>query len=209
LRKKKQAWINAQKEYAKAKIELDNMRFYAPFDGIVGAYKKREGSQVNQGEPIVSVYDPASLVVDFDIPCSNLTSLNEGQKVYVLGKKYRLTHMQKMLDEDTHMCPADVDITCEDCLIGKTAPVNLVVMEKKNTIVIPLQALFLRDAKPAVYIVKEGKVQLLSVKTGVKQTDTIEVVEGLEVGQQLIIKGQDRLYPEMAVDIYSPIAKAN
>lgn len=209
VEEKKQAWISAQKEYAKAKIELDNMRFYAPFDGIVGAYKKREGSQVSQGEPVVSIYDPASLVVDFDIPCSNLTSLNEAQKVYVFGKQYRLTHLQKMLDEETHMCPADVDIQCPDCLIGATIKVGLVLMEKKNTIVIPLQALFLRNGQPAVYIVSEGKVNLISVKTGVKQTDKIEVIEGLKVGQQLIVKGQDRLYPQMAVDIHSPPVKAN
>ncbi len=208
VEEKKQAWISAQKESSKAKIELDNLRFYAPFDGIVGAYKKREGSQVNQGESVVSVYDPASLVVDFDIPCSNLESLNTGQKVYVFGKLYSLSHMQKMLDEETHMCPADVDINCEECLIGATVNIDLVVKEKKNTIVIPLQALFLRDARPVVYIVKEGKVQLVSVKTGIKQADKIEILDGLKSGQQLIIKGQDRLYPEMKVDIYSSTAQA-
>ncbi|RUR12952.1 efflux RND transporter periplasmic adaptor subunit [Legionella sp. km772] len=209
IEERKQAWINAQKEYAKAKIELDYMRFYAPFDGIVGAYKKREGSQVTQGDPVVSVYDPASLVVDFDIPCGNLAALSEGQKVYVFGKQYRLTHLQKMLDEDTHMCPADVDIQCPDCLIGTTAKISLVVMEKKNTIVIPLQALFLRDGRPVVYIVKNNKVELLAVKTGIRQADKIEILEGLNAGQQLIIKGQDRLYPKMTVDIYTPTAKIN
>lgn len=201
---KKQAWIDAQKELSKTKIELDNLRFYAPFDGIIGAYKKREGSQVNAGEPIVSIYDPSSLVVDFDIPCSNLTTLNEGQPVYVMEKQYSLSHLQKMLDEETHMCPADVDIQCEECLIGATTNVELVVAEKNDTIVIPFQALFLRDSKPFVYIVKKGKVVLVSVKTGLQQQDKIEIVEGLNAGQQLVIKGQERLYPEMAVDIYHP-----
>lgn len=205
---KKQAWINAQKEYAKAKIELDNMRFYAPFDGVVGAYKKREGSHISQGESVVSIYDPRSLVVDFDIPCGNLTSLNEGQKVYVLGKRYSLSHIQKMLDEETHMCPADVDIDCPECLIGATVKLGLVVMEKKNALVVPLQALFLRDGQSVVYIVKNGKVELISVKTGIKQADTIEILEGLSAGQQLIVKGQDRLYPKMTVDIYSPTVNA-
>lgn len=208
VEEKKHAWISAQKESAKTKIELDNMRFYAPFDGIVGAYKKREGSQISQGDPVVSIYDPASLVVDFDIPCSNLSSIKEGQKVYVLGKQYPLSHIQKMLDEDTHMCPADVDINCPDCLIGDTAKVGLVVLEKKNTIVVPLNALFLRDGQTVVYIVNKGKIELAPVKTGIKQTNKIEIVKGLSVGQQLITKGQDRLYPQMTVDIDTPTAKA-
>lgn len=204
VEEKKQAWISAQKELAKAQIELDNLRFYAPFDGIVGAYKKREGAQVNQGEAVVSVYDPSSLVVDFDIPCSKLNTINEGQKVFILGTGYSLTHMQKMLDEATHMCPADVDIRCDNCLIGDTVHVDLVVTEKKDTLVVPFHALFLRNSQPAVYIVNKGKVELIPVKTGVKHEDRIEIINGLKPGQKVIIKGQERLYPGMSVDIYSP-----
>jgi len=208
VEEKKQAWFAAQKEYTKAKIELDNLRFYAPFNGIVGAYKHREGAQVNLGDAIVSVYDPSSVLVDFDIPCSNLPAINEGQTVYISNKKYTLTHMQKMLDEATHMCPADVDIVCEQCLIGATVRIDLVVAAHHDTLVIPVQALFLRDGVSTVYVVENNKVKQVSVKTGLKQENQIEVIEGLAPGQQLIIKGQDRLYPDMSVDIYSP-TKAN
>jgi membrane fusion protein (multidrug efflux system) len=204
LEEKKKAWIMAQKELYKAKIELDNLRFYAPFNGVVGAYKKREGAQVNQGELVVSVYDPSSLVVDFDIPCSGLSTLNEGQTVYVHHQRYSLTHVQKMLDEETHMCPADVDIRCEHCLIGATVAVDVVVKEKHHALVIPAQAVFLRNSKPVVYIVEKNKVQLISIKTGIKQQDKIEVVHGLKEGQNVITKGHDRLYPNMAVATYRP-----
>ncbi|WP_367274388.1 efflux RND transporter periplasmic adaptor subunit [uncultured Legionella sp.] len=209
VEEKKQAWLVAQKELSKTKIELDNLRFYAPFDGIIGAYKKREGSEINQGEAVVSIYDPSSLVVDLDVPCSNLTGLNEGQAVRVLGKEYTLTHLQKMIDEHTHMCPADVDIQCDTCLLGTTVNVDLIVAEQQNTIVIPFQALFLRNSEPFVYIVEQEKVTLVPVKTGMKEQDKIEITEGLKPGQQLIIKGQERLYPEMVVDIYRPTAVVN
>lgn len=209
VEEKKQAWLDAQKELSKTKIELDNLRFYAPFDGIIGAYKKREGSEVNQGEVVVSIYDPGSLVVDLDVPCSNLTDINEGQSVHVLGKEYKLTHLQKMVDENTHMCPADVDIQCDNCLLGATVDVDLVVAEKKNTVVVPYQSLFLRNSEPFVYIVEQEKVTLVPVKTGLKEHDKIEITEGLKPGQQLIVKGQERLYPEMVVDIYRPSAAVN
>ncbi|KTD54739.1 efflux protein [Legionella quateirensis] len=209
VEEKKQAWLDAQKELSKAKIELDNLRFYAPFDGIIGAYKKREGSEVTIGEAVVSIYDPSSLIVDFDIPCSNLTEINEGQPVRVLGKEYPLSHFQKMVDETTHMCPADVDIQCDNCLVGATINVDLIVAEKDNTIVIPTQALFLRNSEPFVYIVEKDKVVLLPVKTGLEQENKIEITEGLKTGQQLIIKGQDRLYPEMTVEIHHPSADAH
>ena len=201
IEEKKQEWITAQKEFAKMKMERDNLRFYAPFDGIIGAYKKREGAQINAGDTVVTVYDPETLVVDFDIPCSNLAKISVGQRVYVFDKAYPLDNIQRMLDEETHMCPADVKIACEDCLIGSTVPVRLVVTEKNDVITIPFQALFLKNGIPHVYIVEENKIVLVEVKIGAKQEDRIEIITGLQPGQQLVLKGQERLYPEMSVEI--------
>lgn len=204
VEEKKQAWINAQKEVATTTIQLDNLRFYAPFNGKIGAYKKREGAQINTGDAVVTMYDPSSIVVDFDIPCANLTEVHEGQEVHVFNKKYALNHVQKMLDEETHMCPADVDIICKSCLLGSTVDVDLVIKEKQDTIVIPHVALFLRNSKPFVYVVEQGKIALVAVTTGIKQQDKIEVTSGLKPGQKLVVKGQERLYPELAVEIYQP-----
>lgn len=201
VEEKKQAWIDAQKDLSRTKIELDNLRFYAPFDGIIGAYKKREGAQIGAGDAVVTLYDPSSLVVDFDIPCTNLNLIHEGQAVHILNKKYNLSHLQRMVDEDTHMCPADVDIDCETCLIGTSIEVDLVVAEKEQVLVVPYQAIFLKNGKPCVYVVEEGKIKLISVQTGLRQQDKIEISAGLKAGQQLVTKGQERLYPELAVEI--------
>ena len=204
VEEKKQVWINAQKDLSKTKIELDNLRFFAPFDGIVGAYKKREGAQINQGDLVVTMYDPSTLVVDFDIPCTNLSAIHKGQEVHILNKQYSLSHVQRMLDDETHMCPADVDINCDNCLIGSSIHVDLIVAEKQLTIVVPYQALFLKNSKPFVYVVEKGKVALVGVQSGLQQQDKIEITSGLKPGQQLIIKGQERLYPTLAVEIYKP-----
>lgn len=201
---KKQAWIEALKNLSNTKIELDTMRFYAPFDGIIGAYKKREGTQVTQGDPVVTIYDPSALTVDFDIPCTTITSINEGQSVQVLQRAYPLTHMQKMIDEESHMCPADVDIVCDSCVIGSSVDVDLVTEEKKQVIVVPYQSIFLRNGQPFVYVVEKNKIVLVPVKTGLQDKSRIEITSGLSVGQMLVIKGQERLYPEMQVRINKP-----
>ncbi|WP_131783607.1 efflux RND transporter periplasmic adaptor subunit [Legionella gresilensis] len=202
VEEKKQTWLDAQKELSKAKIELDTLRFYAPFDGIVGAYKKKEGTQVNTGDSILTIYDPSTLVVDFDIPCTNISAFYEGQLVRIFNMPYKLSHLQKMIDEDSHMCPADVTISCKDCLIGASAEVELVLKEKKDIIVIPEQAIFLRNSKPHVYIVKDNVIELVPVTTGIKNKSQIEVMSGLKFGQQLVIKGLERLYPGLKVAIY-------
>lgn len=202
VEEKKQTWIEAQKELSKTRIYSDTMRFYAPFDGIVGAYKMREGAEVNLGDSIVTIYDPTKLVVDFDIPCTNIATIKEGQTVYVINKKYTLSHIQRMIDDETHMCPADVAISCENCLIGSSVDIQLVVRKKRDVIVIPKNALFLTNGKPCVYIVKKGKIMLIPVKTGLQDKSRIEIISGIKFGQKLVTKGQERLYPDMEVKIY-------
>lgn len=199
---KKQAWLNAQKNLSKARIDLDLLRFYAPFDGIVGAYKKKEGMQISTGESILTIYNPATLVVDFDIPCTTLKNIKNGQKVKIFHKVYPLTHFQKMIDEETHMCPADVDFSCTDCLIGSTVRLDLVVKEKFKSIVIPLSAVFFRNGNAYTYIVEKGKIALRAIDTGIKYKGLIEVEKGLQPNTAVVIKGLERLYPELPVEIY-------
>lgn len=200
----KQTWVATQKELAQAKLDLDTLRFYAPFNGIIGVYKKREGMQVSQGDAIVTVYDPDSLAVDIDLPCTALPSIKAGQTVKLLNHNYKLSHVQPMLDEDTHMCPADIDIVCKHCLIGSTVELDLVVREHKKVIVVPSSAVFLRNGAPFVYVMSKGKIELVAIKTGLQDKSSLEITEGLQEGQKLIIKGQERLYPGMSVSEYIP-----
>lgn len=209
VEEKKQAWIEASKNLSNTKIELDTMRFYAPFDGIVGAYKKKEGAQVNPGDAVVTIYDPSSLTVDFDIPCTNIKAFREGQGIRVLGNEYHISHIQNMIDEDTHMCPADVDIACDDCVMGASVDVELVLREKKNVVVIPYQAVFLKNGKHHVYLVEDHKLVLAAVHTGIQNKAQIEITAGLKPGQFVVTKGQERLYPGMSVGIYKPTPTAD
>lgn len=204
VEEKKQAWLEAQRDLAKSRIELNNLRFYAPFDGILGAYKQREGAQVAIGDAVVTVYDPTSLSVDLDIPCSNLHKIKTNQKVKVFGKAYPLTHIQKMVDEDSQMCPANVDIECKDCLIGSSVLVELIVKEKSNIMVVPAEALFIRNGKNFVYTLQNNHVTLAPVVPGLEGKNKIEIRSGLKAGDQVIVRGYERLFPGLAVEVYQP-----
>jgi membrane fusion protein, multidrug efflux system len=202
VEEKKRVWIDSQKEKAKTKIELKNMRFYAPFDGVIGAFKIKEGAQVTEGAPVVTIYDPQSLTVEIDIPCSNTNSIEENQPIYLFNKLYHLSHIQKMIDDETHMCPADVDIQCAHCLVGSSTTGHLVIKKKINTLVVPTQALFLKQGKTHLYKVVDKKIELVAVKTGIQQQDKVEIIAGLKSGDKIVSKSPERLYPGLEVSIY-------
>lgn len=201
---KQSALLEAERNLATAKIELDKLRFYAPFDGIIGAYKERDGTEIKNEVPLLSFYDPVALFVDFDVPATLLASVNVGQKVVVDGKSYALTQVQKMLDPLTHMAPATVDIIADGHIIGMPIDLTLTVFEKNNVLVLPDEAVFLDQGKPHVYIIKDSKTMLTPVGLGLRAKDKVEIINGLSKGDVVVSQGQGRLSDSMKVRIYDP-----
>jgi membrane fusion protein (multidrug efflux system) len=204
VEERKKLWIEAQQKLADARIVLDKIRIYAPFDGIIGIFKTREGTHVQEGDSIVSFYDPTSLIVEFAIPSSVMAFVQENQPTIIDGKTYELTKVQKMVDEETHMSPAFVYYPCNKCVVGTEINVDLVVQHKKGVIVIPFEAVFLRNGKTFVYLVNDNAAVLTPVELGIRAKDKVEIKSGLSQGDVLITKGQARLYPAIPVKVYQP-----
>ncbi len=209
LEEKKGTLIDSQKKLTDAKIAMDEIKIYAPFDGIVGIFKIREGSQVQEGDVLVSFYDPSSTIVEFDVPLSIMNVIHDGSTVFIDKKPYPLTYIQKMLDEETHMSPAYVNIDCNNCIIGSTIDVNLVVRDKNSVIVVPFEAVFLREGKTFVYIVKDDKASLTPVELGIREKELVEITSGLQKNDVVIVRGQARLYPGVPVIIDKENSKNN
>jgi membrane fusion protein (multidrug efflux system) len=204
LEERKSALLEAQKNLSDAKIALADLQWTAPFDGVVGFFKIREGSHVDMGTMIGHFYDPSSFVIEFDLPLAIATQLPDTATVIVQDKTYPLTYIQKMLDEDTHMCPASVQIDCPRCIVGSTQSVRLILQEKKNALVIPLDALVLEGHRSYVYVAQDQKALRKPVTLGIRDQQRIEVTQGLEAGDILIRTAPHRLYPEAPIKIYTP-----
>jgi len=198
---KKSLLLEAQKRLSDAKMAMAELKLHAPFDGMVGLFKFRDGTQLQIGNTIVSFYDPSVLMVEFDIPLSVAEHIHDDSQTLVHNKPYPLTHIQKMLDTETHMCPAFVRIHCPDCIIGASTDVSVVIADREDVIVIPFGAVFIREGKSCVYIEKDGKAILTPVALGIRNKDRVEVTAGLKVGDTLITEGHGLLYPEAPISI--------
>jgi membrane fusion protein (multidrug efflux system) len=197
----KRAWLDAQNAFSQANRAWEQTRFVAPFDGIVGIYKSREGDQVQIGDPIVTFYDPNELFIELDIPSKFVQYLHVKQTVMVQGKPFTLTSLQQMIDADTHMAPATVDFVCPGCVVGEIIPVQVPVQVHQNVYWVPTEAVFQQEGQPYVYVVEQNKLKRVAVKTGLQEQTRLEIVSGLKAGDVVVIKGQDRLSPDMMVEI--------
>ena len=159
----KQQLISAQKAFAQAGINNEETIIRAPFDGILGIYKVKSGEYVSKEYPVVYFYNPDELTAEFDIPSQYAHQISPGQKIFINDKEFKLTQIQKITDEDTHMCPAYVEINNadfqKDFIPGTSIDIQLILEEKTNTVVIPRSAVFIKNKKNFVYVLDNQKIR--------------------------------------------------
>jgi membrane fusion protein (multidrug efflux system) len=201
LEASQQELLAAQLALASAKIERDRLLFTAPFDGMLGIYQIRDGGYLSAGDPVVSLFDPKNLYLELSIPISMLQWTKLGQSVQIpsLERSSHITHLQKMVDSGSQMCPAWVELTEGDLLIGQPLTVGLVLRTKADALVVSTTALFLRDGRQCVYVVDGDKAKLVPVEVGLEENNRVELVSGVKEGDQVIVRGQSRLYPGITV----------
>jgi len=198
---KKTQWIEAKRALSMTKNDRDKTYFTAPFNGIVGLYHFTPGSQVQAGEKVVTFYDPSDVIVEFDVPASVLNQMRDGQTVRVNNETFHISHVQKWVDPNTYMSKARFNFQCKNCFIGEQIDVDVLTDEHTKVVVVPFEAVFIKNGNTFVYTVEEGQTALTPVVLGIREKDKVEISEGLDPDALLILRGQSRLYPWMNVKV--------
>ena len=131
---RKNQWIEAQKSLNDAKIALNRPVSLLHLTALLADSKSERALKFKWENPSLSFYDPSELIVEFDIPTNVLKLIeknsshfrNNEQKVIIDGKKMIVPQIQRMIDPDTHMSPAYVNYSCENCVIGSNITVDFV-----------------------------------------------------------------------------------
>lgn len=194
-------YLHAEKQLYAAKTNLENAQFIAPFNGIVGVFRVREGAHMNAGDVLVTMFDPEKLVITFGVPEMFVNAVKKGDKVFVNKNQCVLQDFQKLLDPETHMAPALIDYPCKDCIVGSNVDVDVVLFEGEREISVPRESLFVKNEKTFVFLVTEGKANLQPITIGETEKDRVRVLSGINEGDQVVAKGIERLYPGIDVQV--------
>ncbi|MEM9002825.1 MAG: multidrug transporter [Cyanobacteria bacterium P01_F01_bin.86] len=87
--------------------------------------------------------------------------------------------------------------------VGGRVYVWIEVASKPNAVILPLGALVSRDQEPYVFVVNEadGTVQRRRVTPGIEGLSGIEILAGVESGEQVVIEGQNLLVEGTPVEV--------
>ncbi len=189
------------------KAQLEKTRVVAPFDGIAGLRQVSPGAYLTPGSSIASLQDVASLKLDFTLSERYLPVLRAGQKLTftVAGQADTftgtLTAIEPAVSVETRSLQLRASVPNQDrkLLPGAFAEVRIVLDENPSAILIPAIALVPGLNQQTVYLHRNGVAEEKKVQIGLRTSDSVQILSGLTVGDELITSGILQLRPGMKV----------
>ncbi|MBX7208970.1 MAG: efflux RND transporter periplasmic adaptor subunit [Verrucomicrobiaceae bacterium] len=189
---------------AEAETMLSYAKVTAPFDGVVTRKLADVGDLAMPGKPLLEIEAPTSLRFEADLPEAILDRVKLGEKMPVRLAKViegTVSEISPVADPVSRTFNVKLDLPATDGLrTGQFGRVSVPVAEVK-LLLVPQSAVLKRGQMEIVFVAKNGKAALRLVKTGKSLEGRVEVLSGLEEGEQVIVSESAQLTDGQPVTI--------
>jgi membrane fusion protein, multidrug efflux system len=222
----------AESKFRRLSAVADQMRsnirkktIVAPFDGQLGIRQVNVGQMINSGQQVVPLTSLDPVFVDFALPQQDLGKLSDGLEVRVTtdalpGRVFngKLTAINSMVDVSTRniSLQATLENTQRVLRPGMFAKVEVVLPEKRKTLVIPGTAVSYAPFGDSVFLIEKKKdpktgeesetIRQQFVRVGEARGDFVSITQGLKTGETVVGTGVFKLRNGMAVTINNALA---
>jgi len=179
------------------KDELDHLRVLAPFNGVVSQRMVEVGESVVPGQPVLEVVGLERIYVSAPLDEIDIGRVREGLPARVTLDPYRgrvwqgvvsrvspvvndVREQNRTLEVEVEMRP---DPKAPQPKPGTSADVEIILAQRDRVLRVPTNAVI--EGK-RVLVIENGKVVSHDVKTGLKNWDWTEVLDGLGEGKAVI-----------------------
>jgi membrane fusion protein (multidrug efflux system) len=190
-------------------VDLAKTEIRAPFNGKVGLNKVDVGAYVTPSTALTSIEDVSKVEINFTIPEKYASDIKVGQKIHFLTENNRdlqegiITATEPATDLSTRSLGIKAIAKNEagKLVPGSSARITFSLKKVEDGIVVPTEALIPTSKGYSLFAVKGGKAEYREVKTGSRNKATIQVVEGLSIGDTVITSNLLRLGPGVPIQV--------
>ncbi len=189
----------AEADLDQARVEYQDGFVHAPISGRVNLLHVDQGEFISRGDPLLDLVDIEQIEIIASVPESDVRYLRVGQSVQVRidalpGKESlgRIDFIAFKADPATKTFRVKVvmDNTALEIRPGMIARLAFLRRVIPDALAVPLFAVVDRSGERLVFVVEDGFARARSAEIGVIEGDRVQIVTGLEPGDQLIVKGQ-------------------
>jgi HlyD family secretion protein len=186
-------------EYHLAKLADTEIK--APFDGLIVRRQRDPGDVVVPGGSILMLISTDQLWISAWVDETEMAKLKQGQPARVVFRSEPerslpggLVRLGREADRETREFLVDVWVLelPFNWTIGQRAEVYIETDRKRSVVLLPAKYVMRRDDQSGVFTDQGGRAKWRPLTLGLRSTDVVEVTEGLQPGETVVIPSDPR-----------------
>jgi RND family efflux transporter MFP subunit len=202
---------------ANLRIVEDDLRHghvLAPYDGVVSQRHTEVGAYVRVGDAVVSLVNDDDLEIEADVPYNRIAGLEPGTVVSaelgdgsthnVIVRAVGAEENPMTRTRQVWFTPAVEGASVRNA-VGESVSIQLPLGAPREVVTVHKDAILKRQGLSLVYVVTdESTAQVRPVELGEAVGARFEVLDGLEPGETVVVRGNERLRPGQQLRVGAP-----
>lgn len=189
--------------------QIDKTEIRAPFSGIVGLKYVSVGSYIGPTTRIASLQEVDPIKIDFSVPERYISRVTVGDKINftVQGVDSTFTGevyaIEPRINTDTRTLQIRAISENAGQLLypGAFANITLILDEINDALMVPTISIIPALNSQKVFVVRDGVVAEQTIRTGIRNSEKVQVIEGIQPGDVVLTTGLLQVRPGMEVNI--------
>jgi RND family efflux transporter MFP subunit len=209
VRRAEAAYEDALLAFEQSQRTDEKTRITTPIAGVImeigrddGGLPVADGQRVNSGFVVARIAPIDRLIADIDLVGPELARVRPGQTVDVrhyavegISLQGRVLRLSPSVDPQTHTFRAEVEVDNARRLLrpGMFVETAIIIERRQDVPVVPREAVTERNGRSVVFVVDGQRAVLRSVALGLGDDERVEVLDGVEPGERLVVRGLETL----------------
>ena len=197
--------LKADIELVKARIAQTELR--APFNGMIGLRMVSEGAYASPQVMISKLTKISPLKIEFSVNERQESEIIDGTKLTFTVENDLNTYEAFVYAVETSLEASTLSLKARARYAnpggkmkpGRSANIEIQLREITNTLVIPSMSSIAEMGQDIVYTYKNGKAHRVVLTKGLRTASSVQVLEGLNIGDTLLTTGVMQLRDGMDV----------
>ncbi|MFV0497671.1 MAG: efflux RND transporter periplasmic adaptor subunit [Candidatus Fimivivens sp.] len=195
----------AKLAYESAQQTMDNLKVYAPIDGIIEQKNVTSNGQYMPSMAGYVVSNKEILVVNFAVSSDIATTMAIGDEITVESgqRTYpaEITEIGTMVSASSGLLPIKARLVDKlNILSGVSVKLTAVTNKAQDSLLIPVSALYYDNGATYVYIVQDNIAIKTPIEIGIIAEDVVQVISGLDDNAQIITSWNPNLLDGAVVE---------
>lgn len=187
---------------------IDKTIIKAPFSGVLGLRQVSPGAYVTPSTVLATIQQTNQVKIDFTLPETYGSIIKKGLIVEVETDAIKEERGRAMVVATEPGANTDTRNLKVRAILQGAKPnpggfVKVFIDEGKtrSSVKVPANAIIPDDKNNQLVVVKGGKANFVNVRTGVRESDMIEILDGVNTGDSVVVSGVLFVRPKSNVKV--------